>query len=731
MLEPPMEGYKSLFEDASGHVMFISPAMASLFSLETVSPFLQQSGSTFFSAIAHHFTAPEELVTLYHQQSHCVNFESRLKNGALYNWSCERIYQDDHYLGRLWLVDYKTITHLESIPQQNPNPIIQIDTLGNIYYTNPAADHFLNHWKSPNKGILVPPGVLSAAQTCIETQQSMTHLIPLGESVFQFIITPVAESYRVNLYGINITERLKAEQLAIHARDLAVQSSEAKSQFFAIMSHEIRTPLNAILGMLTVLQDSALTPEQRSHIDISQQAGHRLMGLITNILDFSCIEAGQLHLESLPFHLPDLIQETLRIFQVRANEKGIPLRTIFAPHIPEWFKGDRSRLGQILFILLDNALKFTEAGEITLDFTDFTPQASGGQLHFSVKDTGCGIPLAKQHAIFEAFSQADTSTTRHFGGSGLGLSIARQLVRLFQGNIDVKSNAHQGSCFFLEVFLEQPSAAEVTAQSTEQLLYSPDDFKQKWEWQEDLTKIYHLLLVEDSLENCLVVQSYLKNLPVHLEVANNGQEALEKVKAKAPDLILMDIQMPIMDGITATQSLRNDQQHMPIIILSADSLTRTREKALQAGANTFLTKPLYRHQLLQVLDQYLHTPPDVSSMPPTAPLQTKASTTDYPAFEYVEELADLLPTFFKVRQGESQELSQAQNVKNADGIYRIGHRLKGASAVYGFPYFAEIGEQLEHAAQSENWEDITLWISHFDNYLDWTYNQLKDRLEAS
>lgn len=726
MLETPTEGCKSLFEDAAGHIVFISPAMTSFFSLERVSPFLQQSGAAFFSAIAEHFTSPEELVTQYHQKSHRLNFESPLKEGLTCLWSCERIYQEDRYLGRLWLMDYKISPYRESIPQQNPNPIIQIDTLGKIYYTNPAADYFLNHWKSPDGATHVPTAILNAAHTCIETQQSMAQHIHQKESAFQFIITPVAASDRVNLYGINITERLKIEHIALQARDMAIQSSEAKSQFLAIMSHEIRTPLNAILGMLTVLQDSVLTAEQHAHVAISQQAGHRLMGLITNILDFSRIEAGQLHLEALPFHLPDLLQETLGIFQVRAKEKGIQLHTTFAPDIPEWLKGDRARLGQILFILLDNALKFTAAGEIALHFTDFIPQGRGGELYFTVRDTGCGIPLAKQQAIFDAFSQADTSTTRHFGGSGLGLSIARQLVTLFQGDIRVQSSTQQGTCFGLHVFLERPSASEISAHRKESLFYSPDDFKQKWEWQEDRARVYHLLLVEDNLENCVVMQAYLKHLPIHLEIAHNGQEALAKVKTKAPDLILMDIQMPIMDGITATQEIRKTHPQLPILILSADSLTQTREKALQAGADTFLTKPVYRHQLLQVIDQYLHiSSEEAPAMPPVQPL--KADTETYPAFEYIEELADLLPTFFKVRHEESQELSQAQNLKNADGIYRIGHRLKGASAVYGFPYFAEIGEHLERAAQSEDWGDIKLWISHFDNYLHWTSQQLKDR----
>lgn len=719
--------------DASCQTRFMNAAMFVLFSLAGSSrAYVHQPARYLFEALSQAFQEPAAFLSLLQvapQHQVAVTRRSLLLDGQILVWHYVPMFSEGIFSGGVLL--FRNVTEhlmvlqenevLRRLPQESPDPMLRLHLSGKILYANVPAQYLLRYWQREVND-RVPEAVLDWVEQCIAEKSDLVEELYLGDRLFRVLMVPFVHSHYVNLYATDMTEQRRAEKEALNARDLALSASEAKSQFLAIMSHEIRTPLNAILGMLDVLGEGCLTADQADYIRVSQQAGKRLMALITNLLDISRIEAGRLTLNKTPFCLPELVQETLDVFQLRAREKGVLLQSRFAEALPRYFKGDGARLAQILFILLDNALKFTDQGYIRVHFFAFKALPEGKvQLYCAVEDTGIGIPQEKHESIFELFSQADTSTTREFEGSGLGLNIARQLVRLFDGEIEVSHHDSGGACFRFYVELEQLSDAEMAKvhQIQKKQTYSPQYFEQKRQHQPP-----KILIAEDSLENRLLLQAYLKHLPVELRFVYDGQAALDSLEKEVPDLILMDVQMPVMDGLTATERIRAEHQEIPIIVLSADALKKTRQRALKLGATTFVTKPIAKHQLLGLLDTYLQQDADSVSKTSQADLEE-----EMPAFECVEELRELLPVFFSVRREESAELALALVMKDAKKLKALGHRLRGASTVYGFPYFTEIGEQLESTAKAEDWQGAAYWVGRFDAYLQWTMSQLKIRSE--
>lgn len=723
---------------AQHQVQFMNAHLCALFALDVDLQSTSLHVDDFLARVSAQFEQPEtfwQMYRLHEKTDEAFSGQLYLKDGRAILWDYIPVVKDGAVNTAFWV--FRDITPqiksriekeiLARFPQENPNPLMRIDPEGNVLYANRQAEFLLLYWEKEERDVSAE--LHQKVKQSLASNRSVLLNVGMAGRTWQVMLVPVLAYNYVNFYGMDITERLLAEQRALQARDLAVSSSEAKSQFLATMSHEIRTPLNAILGMLDVLHDTEMTEIQRSYVETSQQAGERLMGLISNLLDFSRIEAGQVTLDNQAFQLRSLIQETLAIFQLRAKDKGITLQTCGVEQMPEWLKGDRRRLSQILFILLDNALKFTAAGRITVRFSDFSWQGPVGILKGQVEDTGIGVPPEKQAVIFEAFSQADSSTTRKYGGTGLGLSIARQLVLLFDGELKVQNNAQGGATFSFQLCLEKPLPEDIQAQEQEKPVYAVDTFNHKW-GERSLT----LLVAEDSLENRLLIQAYLKGTPFQLIFAENGQEALDRCAEALPDFILMDVQMPVMDGLTAIAKLRERNVNVPIVVLSADVLTQTRKKAFAAGGNLFLTKPIHRSQLLHILDQCLTNRSVEYPMldrPTVQIVKPKPPQTDHdmPAFERIEELFSLLPVFFSVRHEEARLFETALQHKDAEQIRRLGHRLRGASTVYGFPYFSEIGGALEDAAKTENWSEIEHWLQRFNAYLDWTYAQLQPELD--
>lgn len=384
-------------------------------------------------------------------------------------------------------------------------------------------------------------------------------------------------------------------------RDIARELSRAKSEFLATMSHEIRTPMNAVIGMSDLLEETPLSIEQREYVQILKRGGETLMNLINNILDLSKVESGNLELEKTEFNLKELSEQVMELMAYRAHEKGLELAFQISSEVPIKLMGDPNRLKQVIVNLIGNALKFTEKGEVVLEVKSVEKTNDQCRLLFSVKDTGIGIPKEKLGQIFDPFTQADASTTRKYGGTGLGLTISKKLVERMGGGIEVTSEPGQGTTFNVTLPFEIQKGGSI----------QEVEFKEKVQ-ANDFVRPIRILLAEDVSDNRLLVQAYLKDTPWKLDWACDGEEAVRKFKSDSYDLILMDIQMPVMDGYAATQAIRNWEKDegrspVPIFALTARALKEEVQKSENAGFTAYVTKPIKKKRLLDTIKEQIQS----------------------------------------------------------------------------------------------------------------------------
>lgn len=513
--------------------------------------------------------------------------------------------------------------------------------------------------------------------------------------------TPFEQDQVIYAAARDITERKRAEENIQALQAEAEKANRAKSDFLARMSHEIRTPLNVVIGMGDVLERTTLNTEQRQYVRVFQRAGNDLLTLINDILDLSKVESGRITLEEIDFDLAEVVDAVIEMMAVRAKGKGIRIEHETAPSVPARVAGDPDRLRQVLINLLDNACKFTAKGQVVLRVEREPGNSNPGGLLFSVSDTGIGIPPDKLELIFDAFTQADVSTTRRFGGTGLGLAISKRLVELMNGRIWAESEPGAGATFKFTANFGIAGPAPENA---------PGGFQPRAAAPSVPAGILRILVADDSEENRFLVAQYLKDLGSRLEFAEDGQSAVEKFISGAWDLVLMDLQMPVMDGYEATSRIRAWEKEQkrastPIIALTASALDRDLQQAIEAGCTACLRKPV---RLPTLLDAIGKSAPPGSSAASSGTILVRADA----------RLRTVIPGYLENRRADVIAIREAVARSDFDLARRLGHQMNGTGAGYGFARITEIGAAIEKAAREEDSSGISAGAAELNGYLE-------------
>lgn len=508
--------------------------------------------------------------------------------------------------------------------------------------------------------------------------------------------------------GTDITQRIATELELKKAKDSAEESLKVKNEFLANMSHEIRTPLNAVIGFTDLLLETQLNPEQRMHLETMRNSGEILLSLINDVLDLSKLESNKLKIEEIPFDLHKSFNNVLKLMKLRADEKRISLDLKIEPNTPIHVLSDPTRIEQILLNLIGNAVKFTNKGSVQVTLKQLHETEDGSEIYFEVRDTGIGIVSNKINTVFGAFSQAKSDTSRIYGGTGLGLTIVKKLVGLLNGVIKVESIFGEGSVFKITLPLKKDLAYV-------HLVETEPDFSM------DEPLELSILLVEDNKTNQLLAKTRLERWKCTVEIANNGIEGVKKAQQKMYDLILMDIQMPVMDGYEATKIIKNDiskkASQIPIVAMTAYATNVDINRAKNAGMDDYIFKPFKPNELYNILEKYGKPSKErnlIYSNEANGGAETK-SVKKYIDLKFLYEetqgessiLILLIESFLKDLEEFFEVVGKEYKNKNWKVLYEATHKIKPSITMFGILEMEPIIHVLAQKFREEkNLEDV-------------------------
>jgi signal transduction histidine kinase/CheY-like chemotaxis protein/HPt (histidine-containing phosphotransfer) domain-containing protein len=485
------------------------------------------------------------------------------------------------------------------------------------------------------------------------------------------------------------------------AKELAEQTSRTKSAFLANMSHEIRTPMTAIVGyaelMLDPEQDDA---DRKDCVQVIRRNGAHLLELINDILDLSKIEADKMTVERIRVNLPQMVTEVVSLMRLRAVQKGLDFEVTYETPIPKEILADALRVRQILVNLIGNAVKFTSTGQVKLHISQ-KRLGQSNRIRFAISDTGIGMDEAQRAKLFQSFSQADDSMTRRFGGTGLGLTISKRLAVILGGDITVESEVGKGSCFTVEIDAGDLSDVEMLHGLVESMAPLP-------ETSHVMTKVVlngRILLAEDGLDNQRLISTHLRKAGAEVTIAPNGQVALDLVEHEPFDLILMDMQMPVLDGYGSASKMRKLGYTMPIIALTAHAMADDRAKCINAGCTEYLSKPVDREKLLSTVADYLARARGITggaTQTAQSQLSMEPQKTQSPGgieseFANDPDMKDLVDEYVQRLPVEVAKMTSLLNSGEIESLRRVAHQLKGSGGGYGFNQITSLAAVADHS----------------------------------